>query len=322
MTPVLEQNKSTLEPSVPVSAISVKNVLFATDFSPTSEAALSYAAAVCHHFGSTLHVVHVISDANILMMTGGVDYASVGTIYEDAHTDAKEKIADIAARCQSIPCRSHVRHGQVWKNVDEIIAAEAIDLIVVGTHGRGGLGKLLLGSVAEGILRHASCPVLTVGPHVSGHAKLSVLPKRGRDLAPPELALRDILVATNFDQNSLVVAPIAVQMAEAFESRLTLLHVIEDYSELGQRPGPIEAGLHRLRSLIPQDHHLQYKPETVLEFGPPAATILKVAEDREADLLVLGARRAQDVPGTTHLPWHTAYQVIAHATCPVLTIRA
>ena len=128
---------------------------------------------------------------------------------------------------------SYVRHGQVWKNLAGIIDENKIDLIVVGTHGRSGLGKLLLGSVAEDILRHASCPVLTVGPKVSGRAKLPALPARGRDLAPVELELQQIVFATDFAQYSLYAAQEAVALAEEFRSRLTLLHVIEDYSRLG-----------------------------------------------------------------------------------------
>src|SRR5208337_746909 len=127
----------------------VKNVLFATDFSACSEAALPYAGAICRRFGGTLHLAHVLSDASLLMMTGGVDYVSMGTIYDDANTEAKEKIEKIAAQFDSIPHRNYVRHGSVWGNLAEIIAANHIDLIVVGTHGRTGLGKLLLGSVAE-----------------------------------------------------------------------------------------------------------------------------------------------------------------------------
>jgi nucleotide-binding universal stress UspA family protein len=77
---ILQAEKS-LEPKA---AIAVKNVLFATDFSETAESALPYAAAICRRFGSTLHAVHVVSEASTLLMTGGVDYVSVSTIYEDA----------------------------------------------------------------------------------------------------------------------------------------------------------------------------------------------------------------------------------------------
>jgi nucleotide-binding universal stress UspA family protein len=143
-----------------------------------------------------------------------------------------------------------------------------------------------------------------------------VFQDHGRDLAPVELELRQILFATNFAHNSALVAQAAVSLAEEFRARLTLMHVIEDYTQLGTRPGPIEDGICRLRELIPLDADLQYIPETVLEFGSAPERILKLASDREADMIVLGARGA----ASTHLPWSTAHDVIAQAHCPVLTI--
>src|SRR5579864_1103752 len=101
-------------------AISIKNVLYATDFSERSEAAFPYATAISRHFGSTLHVAHVISDTSLLLMTGGVDYVSMGTLYEDAHSEALEKVQRIAQRLPDIAHRSHVRHGQVWPNLKTI----------------------------------------------------------------------------------------------------------------------------------------------------------------------------------------------------------
>ena len=304
----------------PSSAIAVKNVLFATDFSASSEAALPYAAAICRHFGSTLHLAHVLSETSMLLTTGGVDYVSMGTIYEDAQSEAKEKLHEIATRLEGIPLRSYVRHGQVWRNLSGIIEDNEVDMIVLGTHGRTGLGKLLLGSVAEDILRHASCPVLTVGPKVSGRAKLPAFPQRGHDVAPLELELERIVAATDFAPSAARIVDRAVKLAEEFRARLTLVHVIVDYTQLGSRPGPIEEGVARLQALIPPDAALQYPAETVLEFGSPAEQILKIAAERDADIIVLGARSARDI-GSTHLPWSSAHHVIAQAHCPVLTIR-
>ena len=316
----VEERKQTFaEPKTP-SAVAVKNVLFATDFSATSEAALPYATAICRRFGSTLHSVHVISDTSLLLMTGGVDYVSMGTIYEDAHTEASEKLDQVTARLEGIPHRNYVRHGAVWKNLAGVIEENEIDLIVVGTHGRTGLGKLLLGSVAEDILRHAPCPVLTVGPKISGRAKLPAFQSTGIDLAPVELEIRQLVFATNFAENSALVSQAAVGLAEEFRARLTLMHVIEDYTRLGSQPGPMEDGVRRLRELVPKNAALQYALETVLEFGAARDCILKVAAEREADMIVLGARSSSEVGGT-HLPWSTAHHVIAHAHCPVLTIR-
>jgi nucleotide-binding universal stress UspA family protein len=300
-------------------SIGIKNVLFATDFSATSESALPYATAICRHFGATLHSAHVLSDAGLLMMTGAVDYVSVGTIYDDAHAEAVHKLEQIASRNEGIRHHSYVRHGQVWNGLSGIITENDIDLVVVGTHGRSGLGKLLLGSVAEDILRHAPCPVLTVGPQVSGRAKLPAF--SNRDLAPVELELRQILFATDFAQYSLYAAQEAVSLAEEFRARLTLLHVVEDYTHLGRRPDLVEESICRLRSLVPNDADLQYQPEALLEFGVAQERILKIASEREVDMIVLGARSSQKA-GTTHLPWSTAHHVIAEAHCPVLTIRS
>jgi nucleotide-binding universal stress UspA family protein len=301
-------------------ALEVKNVLFATDFSATSEAALPYATAICRRFGSTLHMAHVLSDAGLLMMSGGVDYVSMGTIYEDAENEAEEKLEEISAHLETIPHRSYVRHGQVWKNLAVVVEANGIDLIVVGTHGRTGLGKLLLGSVAEDILRHAQCPVLTIGPRVSGRAKLPTFRNHGSDLAPVELDVQQIIFATNFSNSAPRLAEEAVALAVTFRSRLTMMHVMEDYTRLGSKPEPIAESLRRLKDLIPPDAELQYIPETLLEFGHAPERILKTAEQREADMIVLGARSSADV-GSTHLPFSLAPHVIAEAHCPVLTIR-
>ena len=164
--PALPQTHDTSEIKQDCSAISIKNVLYATDFSATLEFALRYASATCREFGGTLHLAHVLSDTTTLMIANGIDYVDFGTLCQDAHNGAKEKIDQIIARLDGIRTKGYVRHGQIWPNLREIIAEDKVDLIVVGTHGRTGLGKLLLGSVSEDILRHAPCPVVTDAPAV------------------------------------------------------------------------------------------------------------------------------------------------------------
>jgi nucleotide-binding universal stress UspA family protein len=319
-TPEVVESKVPGTVTTNFSCLAVQNVLFATDFSPISEAALPYAAAICRHFGATLHLAHVLSDTGLLMMSGGIDYVSMGTIYDDTHAEANEKLERMAMSVGEMPHRSYVRHGCIWKNLGEIVEASRINLIVVGTHGRGGFGKLLVGSIAEDILRHAPCPVLTVGPQVSGHAKLPALETTHRNIAPADLELRKILFATNFSPNAARAARAAVRLAEEFHARLILLHAIEHYTNLSSRPERMEDGLRQLRELIPQNVGLQYAPEQVLEFGSPGENIVRIAAEREADMIVLGARPAVEV-GSTHLPWSTAHHVLARAHCPVLTVR-
>jgi nucleotide-binding universal stress UspA family protein len=317
---VMERRHDTPETRKP-GAISLKNILYATDFSHASESALPYAAALCRRFGSTLHVVHVVSDANLMLMTGGVDYVSVETIYADALNEANEKIQQVTTRLGKIPCCPHVRHGRVWTNLSGILADNRIDLIVIGTRGRSGLGTLLLGSVAEDILRHAPCPVLTVGPKVCGRFRLPECHANSGELAPVELELQQILYATNLTPASLTVAPVAIRLAGEFDARLTLIHMIKDcaeYANFQDRPGPIEDGVRQLQALVPKDAALAYEPESVIEFGPVPQGILKTAAEREADLIVLGAHPADH---TTHSPWSTVHQVVSYATCPVVTVR-
>ncbi len=225
-------------------AISLKNILFATDFSDVSEGALPYAAAMSLRYGGMVHVAHVLPETILV----------------------------------------------------------------------------LLGSVAEEIFRHATCPVFTVGPRVP---KLSRSPVRRHDaeLAPAKLEFRHILYATDFTPHSLAGASYAFSLAREFRTRLTLLHVIEEYgSHLYERPGQIDAALRKLEDLTPEEAGLRYAPEPAVEFGAPADRILQAAADRDADLIVLGVR-PDHVDASTHLPWATAHKVVAGAKCPVLTVR-
>ena len=316
--PILEFKQDTPEIKKQPAAISIKNVLYATDFSPTSEAALPYATAICRRFGSTLHVAHVLSDTSLLIMTEGLDYVSLNTLYQDAQAMAQESMKQTAERLGQIPCRTYLRHGEVWTNLNDIVANNRVDLIVAGTHGRGGLGKLVLGSVAEDILRHAPCPVLIVGPRVCGRAKLREFHGEGRELAPVELELRQILYATNFTAASLRVAQVAISLAAQFQARLTMMHVVEGDSRLGNPPESTDDGVRDLQEEISKGA-LAYAPEILTEAGSAWYCIVNKASERNADLIVLGAHPAD---GTTHLPWSTVHQVVAHATCPALTIRA
>src|SRR5215813_7405204 len=135
--------------------IAIKNVLFATDFSEASSAALPYALAVVSRYGSTLHMAHVIPDTNFEMMTGGIDPISIRALYERAHTNAQERMQNLAQRIDQFPTKTHVVHGNIWDTLSGLISDTKADLLVIGTHGRTGVQKLLMGTVAEEIFRQA-----------------------------------------------------------------------------------------------------------------------------------------------------------------------
>lgn len=301
-------------------AVELKNVLFATDFSDASEAALRYVTALSLRYGSVIHLAHILPDVAFLR-PGAPDPAVIGSIYEDAHSAAQEKMQRLTDRLKGFPHQSYIRHGDTCQVLAEIVGEQQIDLVIAGTHGRTGLGKLVMGSVAEEILRQVSCPVLTVGPKVVG----TVVPeaRRDRELPPAQINVRQVLYATDFKQESQEAFRFALSFAREFRAHLGLLHVIETYGEQPyEHPGRIDTSLASLRELVPGDAGLRYPPEILAEYGSPSECILQTAADREADLIVLGVRPAGSHMGAaTHLGRAVAHKVIVGAHCPVLTVR-
>jgi nucleotide-binding universal stress UspA family protein len=300
--------------------VAIQNVLFATDFSDVSEAALPYVTALSLRYGSTVHVVHVLPDV-ALLRPGAPDPVMFGSIYEEAHSVAQEKIQQLSKRLKGFPHKTYVRHGEVLDVVKNIVEEQKIDLLVLGTHGRTGLGKLLMGSVAEQIFRQANCPVLTVGPGVPATEKVRES-RHDRELPPVQVKFGNILYATDFKPDAVEGSWYAVSLAREFNAHLTLLHVIEDFGEhLHERPGPIETALVKLEELVPDREGLRYAPEFVAEYGSAAEVILKIANEYEADLVVLGVRPTSSNGAATHFGRSVAHKVVAGANCPVLTIR-
>jgi nucleotide-binding universal stress UspA family protein len=150
--------------------ISLKNILYATDFSPMAEAAAPYAAELALRYGSKVFAVHVRAP----QVTGLVPPESWPVVREAAERQATEQAEHLKTLFRGVENEVSVIEGGVWNELDTIIKEKNIDLIVLGTRGRQGVGKFLLGSVAETILRRAQCPVLIVGPHVTLEAGRAV----------------------------------------------------------------------------------------------------------------------------------------------------
>lgn len=168
---------------------------------------------------------------------------------------------------------------------------------------------MLLGSVAEEIFRTVPVPVLTVGPHSN----------------PGKANVREILFSTDFNTESNAAAAYAVSLAQEFQARLTLLHVVPE-PKAGELVGWFdvqESAKKLLAKLVPPEAEDWCKPEFFVERGDPAERILDLANLREVDLIVLGAQPESGVPGAaTHLPVAIAHRVVARANCPVLTVRS
>jgi len=300
----------------PNTRILLKNVLFATDLSSAAHAALPYALAIARHYGSTLHAVHVLPELDIMLRRESSSPSDYEAVLGDETRIALQKIRDLIPELNDMPNDVQVCRGRVWDAISQIVSENRIDLVVVGTHGRTGVGKLLIGSAAEEILRQSPCPVLTVGPKARGRVK-EEFDDTGKDTRLADIQFKQIIFATDFTPASLAATPLAISMAEEFEARLGLLHVIDPL-----QPTPSELVLQRLEGLVPQEAELWCTAEYIVKYGIAAEEILRSASERDADLVVLGARAAKGHFGiATHIPWSTAHRVITGSVCPVVTVR-
>jgi len=281
--------------------ITFDNILFATDFSKQSNVALPYALSIAHKYGSKVFAAHVLAPPPL----GNFPTIEVQALAAQALREAHEYVKGLGPRLDGVPHETLLKKGEIWDELSAIAKEKHIDLIVLGTHGRAGVSKLLMGSVAERIFRQSTCPVLTVGPNVSGE------PRSVADI-------HTILCPIDFTAESLAAFPYAVSLAQENQARLYLMNVVPtpvlDYEEVSL--------MARLKALVPPEAKLWCEPKAFVESGDAADKILEQTEELGVDLIVLGIRPVSTLAGTrTHLGTATAYKVVSHAICPVLSVR-
>jgi len=285
--------------------ISIQNILFTTDFSPTAEAAIPYVLAVARWYGSKVFVVHSVRPEAIVSIPMEPAPLDLNFNWQEAQSN----MADFMRRdpFPGVGCETILRQGVFWDVLAEVIEKNDINLIILGSHGRSGIKKLFLGSVAEDIFRRARCPVLTVGPRATNNQ------------ANFE-SWKHILFATDFSAGSLHALPYALSLAEENQATLSLLHLIP-LVPLNEERSSIEAAQERLRNLVPADAESWCRLNFEARVGFPAEEILRVAREQHADLIVMGVHAASSPRASAHLPWAIGHEVVSHANCPVLTVR-
>ncbi len=299
--------------------IHLQSVLVATDFSPASEKALHHAISIARHYDAKLYVMHIVSALGLNMAGPDAVAGATAIALRDAMLAERKLVADGALR----NLRHHftVRSGDVWDELHKAITNDAIDLVVIGTHGRTGLKRLVLGSVAEKIFRNACCRALTVGPCSPVDAHLE-----------PDGAPRSLLFATDFSDASLKALPHAISLANQRGSSLVLLHILAPVPDIeGHRwytaadvvemRGAAKSSVRKHLQQLIADVRLAAEPEFVVDFGEPAEGILRTASKLDAEVIVMGLRCRDHVQTLSHLPWSAAYNVVCKAPCPVLTVR-
>lgn len=284
-----------------MNTLSLKSILFATDFSAASMQALPYATGIARRFDSKLCIAHVVPPEDYPSGLSSLDEAA-----QVARREAELKISNLlnSAPCGDLACEAVVGNGDIWIGLSDFMRRHATDLLVMGTVGRTGVRKFLLGSVAEEAMRESRCPVLTVGPE--SHA-------------PEEIGFRQILYATDFSTDSVGAAPYALAFSGNYSSRLTLVHALEGLPESPYLDAQMARV--RLRDLVPQRVDLVAEPEIIVEMGSPADVILKAADHIASDLIVIGARGAGAWARLASHFGSVAHKIVCRALCPVLTVR-
>ncbi len=279
-------------------------ILFASEI-PANEKAFSFALAQAREFGSDLIIFHAYDTLVVAASeSSGIRYYD----YAAAARSEKQHLEPLALRVREagLNCEVVVRPGLP---ADEILAythERAIDRIVMGTHSPGPIGKLLVGSVAEAVLRTALLPVCIIGPEVV-------------DGSYRNFATRTILCAVSLHEASTVVAAFAADLAAQHGARLILQHVIRPQDRVeflaGRSLDEVEAGM---LALIPTGLQGRIAIQTVVVPGDPTEELLYQGRAQHADLIVLGAQGASAFAAITR--HGVVYKTLAHTPCPVITL--
>lgn len=299
--------------ATPQATLALRNILIASDFSPSSESALLHAVSIAHHYGSTLHFAYVVQPALFSMIPpdGYMGTAEAEEYAMDlARTDARKLLAGVLHRtnCEDIENRVWVNLGPVGETLCAIIQREHIDLTVVGTHRRTGLRKLVLGSAAEDVFRHACCPVLTVGPHCWRSD-------------PHEPHLKHVLFPTDLSADSARALPIALSIAAKFDARFTVLHVVEhlDPEPAHDKARVVRALEQRMREMVCAVAPMPPEISFEVQFGQVAECVVEAASRLAVNLVAFGLK-APDTHAD-RMSWIHAYKIVCEVGCPVLSLR-
>ena len=295
--------------------IPISRILCPVDLSDCSRHALDHAVAIGRHYGAALAALFVAPPATPLIHAADLGPSPLFAFTPEDLAQLRVHVEQFVKQSAGdLPFTVLVVQGNV---VAEIVwRASTADLVVMGTHGRSGLGHLMLGSVTERVLAKAKGPVLTVPP-------------RAPAALPVELFKR-ILCGIDFSPASGKALEAAAALATDLGARLSVAHVLERFPivEPVMMGGPgtpeydrvaSEVARMRLRGSIPDAIRALGPVHEVVGEGKAYREILRLAAEEHADLIAIGAHGSGGGP---HLFGSTTNQVVRRATCPVLTVRA
>lgn len=288
------------------------NILAAVDFSLASDQAVRYALSLADRFEARLTLAHVVPSSAVANYAFPVEtFQSERQAYEQARKRLPESIS--AEDHDRIRLRSIVKTGDVRDELMHILAEEKADLLVMGTHGRRGVERLLIGSTTESMLRRSPTPVLTVSV------------PRPADV--PKQSFRQILYATDYSENAKTGFHYALELSRSFGAELVVLHVLDRLelwgSELiGQLPDAIthvrEASVRQMEKLIASEPSSGRTARVAVIEGAPHHEIVDYADRTGADLIVLNIQSKSFLERA--MLGSTAERVIRLSHVPVLAV--
>ena len=280
-----------------------KRILCPIDFDDQSGRALARAQDLAVRHGAELRLLHVFpSRAESILMpqaAAGAEATRTGATYLDSLAEA--------IRERGLPCEVETVRGDPAFHILQAAREVGADLIVMATHGRKGVSRVVLGSVTEGVLHATPCPLLTIPPRAAGAGG----------------SFRRVVCAVDFSPTSPATLSHALDMVEEASGELTVVNVVDPaFSSLppDDARAAAEEGLDQLHRHVPDEvaHWCALRNE--IRFGDTAAEVLKVAAQDRADLIVVGAHARRPLVGA--MVGSSADRIIRESACPVLAVPA
>lgn len=276
-----------------------RSILLATDFSVASLQALPYATFLARKYDSTLYLAHIVSPG----MHGAIPEEMLSISMDAAAKEAEQQMHSLegSEKLRGISHKTLLGSGDISEYILNAVREHHIGLVILGTHGRTGIKRLMLGSVAEEIFRVAPCPVLTVGANAQSSSTVS-----------------RILFPTDLSSTSRCAVPFAASLADETGAELVVLHVLPPTIAPNPDAELLSNPLREEAERILDGHlHPGTRFATMFECGAVAETIVHQAKMLNAGFIVMGVRHSF----TTHGFANVAYSVATSAPCPVLTVR-
>jgi nucleotide-binding universal stress UspA family protein len=304
--------------------VALKHVLCPVDLSELSIRALTCAGRISDWYQSQLIVLHVVPAFEPMEVAPAALFDRVQFIYPMTQEQIEERLKDAMrnAGVTADGARVVATAGEPSHVIVNEALATGADLVVVATHGRTGWDRLMLGSVAERVLRRAQCPVLTVPPPAKALADAHT---------PAQMTIRSVLCPVDFSAAALEAVEFAMDVANRANASVTFLHVIEWLAEEDPRQTShvavpefrqslLQNAREQLDALVARQQPLERGVKMEVAAGRAHRQIARVASDMKADLIVLGAH-GRGGPPLAALG-STSEQVVRAAPCPVLTVRS